>query len=184
MRKCSKGKVVKRLWNRKYNLKLIVPESWQAFFIEIKLVTKDVFTRHHTAEALRVWIYNVLCPKMFSNTSSSSSMGGADWNSAYRTSAFEAVFTLTPRLWFLRSSPEALHARQHERTLWAKGRSVGEKWPTKFRHVIAGFFNMPQSCDMGQTALLHLRRKGCCGFFRPKNPTASAGIEPAFRILT
>jgi hypothetical protein len=38
---------------------------------------------------------------------------------------------------------------------------------------------MPQICDMGQTALLPLRRKACCGFFRPKNPTASAGIEPA-----
>jgi hypothetical protein len=38
---------------------------------------------------------------------------------------------------------------------------------------------MPQSCDMGQTALLPLRKKACCEFFRPKNPTASAGIEPA-----
>ena len=27
--------------------------------------------------------------------------------------------------------------------------------------------------------LLPLRRKACCGFFRPKNPTASAGLEPA-----
>jgi hypothetical protein len=46
-------------------------------------------------------------------------------------------------------------------------------------HVIVGFFNMPQSCDMGQTALLPLRRKACCGFFRSKNPTASGGFEPA-----
>jgi hypothetical protein len=38
---------------------------------------------------------------------------------------------------------------------------------------------MPQICDMGQTGLLPLRRKACCGFFRPKNPTASAGFEPA-----
>jgi hypothetical protein len=36
--------------------------------------------------------------------------------------------------------------------------------------------NIPQSCDMGQTALLPLRRKACCGFFSPKNPTASAGF--------
>jgi hypothetical protein len=49
-------------------------------------------------------------------------------------------------------------------------------------HVIAGFFNMPQSCDMGQMALLPRQRKACCGFFCPKNPTTSAGIEPA--ILT
>jgi hypothetical protein len=46
-------------------------------------------------------------------------------------------------------------------------------------HVIAGFFNMPQSCDMGQTALLPFRRKACWGFCRPKNPTASAWFEPA-----
>jgi hypothetical protein len=32
---------------------------------------------------------------------------------------------------------------------------------------------------MGPTALLPLRRKACLGFFRPKNPTASARCEPA-----
>jgi len=37
---------------------------------------------------------------------------------------------------------------------------------------------MPQIYDMGPTALLPLRRKACCGFYRPKNPTASAGFEP------
>jgi hypothetical protein len=44
-----------------------------------------------------------------------------------------------------------------------------------------GLFNPLQSCDRGQTALLvlPLRRKACWGFFRPKNPTASAGFEPA-----
>jgi hypothetical protein len=46
-------------------------------------------------------------------------------------------------------------------------------------HVIAGFFNMPQSCDVGQTALIPLRRKACCGIFRPKSPMALAGIESA-----
>ena len=38
---------------------------------------------------------------------------------------------------------------------------------------------MPQIYDMGLTALLPLRKKTCWGFFRPKNPTASAGFEPA-----
>ena len=38
---------------------------------------------------------------------------------------------------------------------------------------------MPQIYDMGLTALLPLQRKACWGFFRPKNPTASAGFEPA-----
>ena len=37
---------------------------------------------------------------------------------------------------------------------------------------------MPQIYDMGP-ALLPLRRKACWGIFRPKNPTASAGFEPA-----
>jgi len=38
---------------------------------------------------------------------------------------------------------------------------------------------MPQIYDMGPMALLPLRRKVCRGFFRPKNPMASAGFEPA-----
>ena len=38
---------------------------------------------------------------------------------------------------------------------------------------------MPQIYDMGPTALLPLRRKACWGYFRPKNPTASAGFEPS-----
>jgi hypothetical protein len=38
---------------------------------------------------------------------------------------------------------------------------------------------MPQSCDMEQTALLPLWRKARWGIFRPKNPMASAGFEPA-----
>ena len=38
---------------------------------------------------------------------------------------------------------------------------------------------MPQIYEMGPTALLPLRRKAYWGFFRPKNPTASAGFESA-----
>jgi len=37
---------------------------------------------------------------------------------------------------------------------------------------------MTQIYDMGPTASFPLRRKACWGFFRPKNPTASAGFEP------
>jgi hypothetical protein len=92
------------------------------------------------------------------------------------------LIVLTP-LYFPCSSPEALHVRRRERPLSAKGGIMGEKWPVIFsltmrlpRHY--RFFYMPQSCDMGQTALLPLRRKACCGFFRPKNPTDSAGFEP------
>jgi hypothetical protein len=39
-------------------------------------------------------------------------------------------------------------------------------WPNF--HVITGFFNMPQICDMGQTALLPFWRKARWGFFRSK----------------
>jgi hypothetical protein len=65
------------------------------------------------------------------------------------------------------SSPEALHIRRRERPLIARGGTMGEKCPIKFSlqfatsTVIVGFFNMPQSCDMGQTALLPLRWKAC-----------------------
>ena len=53
---------------------------------------------------------------------------------------------------------------------------LGEKWPVistesyDFHAYTIGFFYMPQICDMGQRALLRFRRK---------NPTASAGFEPA-----
>jgi hypothetical protein len=69
--------------------------------------------------------------------------------------------------------------------LSAKGGTMGEKCLIKFSHTITTstlivvFFYMPQSCDMGPTALLPFRRKACWGFFRPKNPTASARFEPA-----
>jgi hypothetical protein len=49
----------------------------------------------------------------------SSSVGGAGGNPAYRSSAFEAVCTLTLVL-VPRSFPEALHARRRERPLFAK----------------------------------------------------------------
>jgi hypothetical protein len=47
-------------------------------------------------------------------------------------------------------------------------------------HVHFGIFYMPQICDMGTTALLPFRRKACLRIFSAlKNPTASAGFEPA-----
>jgi len=38
---------------------------------------------------------------------------------------------------------------------------------------------MPQIYDMGLTALLPSEGRRAEDFFRPKNPTASAGLEPA-----
>ena len=37
---------------------------------------------------------------------------------------------------------------------------------------------MPQICNMGQTALLPLRRKACWGFFRPKIWRLRPGLNP------
>jgi hypothetical protein len=65
----------------------------------------------------------------------------------------------------------------------AEGGTMGEKWPSEFcrkwrlpRHF---WVLLHAVKHMGQTALLPLRRKACWGFCRPKNPTASAGFEPA-----
>jgi hypothetical protein len=61
---------------------------------------------------------------------------------------------------------------------------VGEKCSDKFRlqfdfHVIVEIFYMPQICDMGQTALLPLRRKACWGFFSPlKIRRLRPGLKP------
>jgi hypothetical protein len=94
------------------------------------------------------------------------------------------LIVLTP-FYFPLSSPEALHVNRRERLLSAKGGTMGEKCPIKFRHttatstVILWFFYMPQSCDMGPTALLVLRRMACRGFLGTKNPTASGGFEHA-----
>jgi len=49
--------------------------------------------------------------------------------------------------------------------------------PTSTSHL--GIFYMPHSYDMGPTALRPLQRKARWRFFRPKNPTASAGCKPA-----
>jgi hypothetical protein len=76
-----------------------------------------------------------------SSSSSSSSVCGASGNPAYRTSAFEAVCTLTPIL-VPRSSPEALHARLCERPLLEKGETMGDKWPVKFSQTI----RLPRNC--------------------------------------
>jgi hypothetical protein len=63
---------------------------------------------------------------------------------------------------------------------WNNGREMAEKFCRKWR-LTRHFWVLLHAVkhDMGQTALLLLRRKACWGFFRPKNPTASAGFEPA-----
>jgi hypothetical protein len=64
---------------------------------------------------------------------------------------------------------------------WKYGREMAEKFCRKWRlprHFWVLLHALTKH-DMRQTALLPLRRKACWGFFRPKNPTASAGFETA-----
>ena len=80
-----------------------------------------------------------------------------------------------------RQVPPRLHdARDPSSEGWNYGR---EYCPVNLAEVTTSttFWDLLHAAnyDMGQTALLPLRRKACRDFFRPKNPTASAGFEPA-----
>src|SRR5215475_9021470 len=76
-----------------------------------------------------------------------------------------------PRFSFPRSSPETLHISRRERPLLAKGGIMGEKCPIKFSlaiatsTVIAGFFYVPQSCDMGKNGFTPLPKEGMLRIF-------------------
>jgi hypothetical protein len=63
---------------------------------------------------------------------------------------------------------------------WKCGRELAETFCRKWR-LPRHFWVLLHAIkhDMGQTALLPLRRKACRGFFRQKNPTVSTGFEPA-----
>jgi hypothetical protein len=77
------------------------------------------------------------------------------------TAAFRDLL-YEPRFIFPLSSPEANHVKRCERPLSPKGGTMGEKCPIKFSHTIV---TSTQTCDMGPTALLPLRKKACLGFF-------------------
>jgi hypothetical protein len=71
-------------------------------------------------------------------------------------------------------------ASEHSSGRWNYGREMAEKFYRKWRfprHFCVLLHAVKH--DMGQAALLPLRRKACWGFCRPKNPTTSAGFEPA-----
>ena len=66
--------------------------------------------------------------------------------------------------------------------LAAKGGTVGENLSGNFClnsyfHVNLGIFYMPQIYDMGRTLYFPSEGRRAEDFFRPKNPTASAGFE-------
>jgi hypothetical protein len=91
-------------------------------------------------------------------------------NQGYR--AFQLSPHETPCVWSDASEPNSGR--------WNYGREKVEKFCRKWR-LPRHFWVLLHAVkhDMGQTALLPLRRKACWGFFRPKNPTVSAGFEPA-----
>jgi hypothetical protein len=94
------------------------------------------------------------------------------------------LIVLNPALFPPRSSPEALHVRPRERPLVAKRGIMGEKWPVKFSLTV----RLPRHCRVlshatnlrhGTDGFTYPPKEGRRIFFRPKNPTASAGFEPA-----
>jgi hypothetical protein len=112
-------------------------------------------------------------------------MRGTGRNSAYRTSAFEAVCTVTPRL------GSSVHLQRHsmpdnmrdlceqKEEVWARNGQPNFARQSDF-HIIAGFFNMPQICATWDRRLYFPSEgRHAEDFVAPKNPTASAGFEPA-----
>jgi hypothetical protein len=86
--------------------------------------------------------------------------------------AFQLPTQEAPSIWSDASEPSSGR--------WNYGREMAENFAESGDfHVTFWFFLHAVKHDMRQTALLPLRRKACWGFFRPKNPTASAGFEPA-----
>jgi len=62
---------------------------------------------------------------------------------------------------------------------WNYGREMAENFSERGNfNVTFGFFYMPYIYDMEQVALLPFWRKVSWGFFRLKNPMASARFEP------
>jgi hypothetical protein len=86
--------------------------------------------------------------------------------------AFQHSPQEAPSVWSDASEPSSWR--------WNYGREKAEKFCRKWR--LPRHFEVILHAvkhDMGQTALLPLRSWVCWGFFRPKNPMASAGFEPA-----
>jgi hypothetical protein len=97
------------------------------------------------------------------------------------TVAMKAYCTLTP-MEFRHSSPEALHTKRRERPLLAKDGTKAKEFSYQSAiHEITRFFYMPQSCGHGTRIFTSPPKEGILEDFyhTGKNPTASAGIEPA-----
>jgi hypothetical protein len=86
--------------------------------------------------------------------------------------AFQLSPQEAPSIWSDTSEPSSGR--------WNYGPEMAEKFCRKWR-LPRHFWVLLHAVkhDMGQTALLPLQTKECWGLFCPKNPTASAGFEPA-----
>jgi hypothetical protein len=98
---------------------------------------------------------------------SGTSIPNLEENQGFR--AFHLSPQEAPSVWSDASEPSS--------GMWKYGREMAENFCRKWR-LPRHFWVLLHAIkyDMGETALLPLRMKVCWGFFRPKNPTASAGF--------
>jgi hypothetical protein len=76
---------------------------------------------------------------------------------------------------FRPSSPEALYAKRHERSISVKDGITGDKWPVNLVcdsdfHVNHRVFLHAANLQHGTDGFTPLRWKACCGFFSPEKP--------------
>ena len=89
-----------------------------------------------------------------------------------------------PPLDFPTFASRCLHVQATWETSISERRNYGREMAGQFclwfrlPRKLRVLWHAAQICDMGD-GFTSPPRKACCGFFRPKNPTASAGIEPA-----
>jgi hypothetical protein len=81
----------------------------------------------------------------------------------------------------VKSNSGARNFWQRKGELWARNGRVNLAYNCDF-HGNCKVFRMPQSCDMGPTALLPLRRKAHRIFSPEKNPTASENVSKMIRV--
>jgi hypothetical protein len=88
------------------------------------------------------------------------------------------------RLWFRPSSPEVLHVKRHDRPLLVKdgiGREMAGQFGLQFwlPRKSQGSLTCRKSATWDRRLYFPSEGRHAVEFFRPKNPTASAGFKPA-----
>jgi len=140
-------------------------------FVDICVATVIFFFFNRHCNPCGLWLYWVFSARRFlqsavASGTSNPQLGGP----VIRT--FQLQPPGVPHVWNDASEPQQRKVEQ-----WARNyREFCRKWglPRHFWVLLHAV-----NYDMVPTALLPLRRKACWGFFPQKNPTASAGFEPA-----